>query len=163
MRSGFFRPLEPRCLNSPAPDSGQTVLNEVERGQPLALARGPALPFSIPKGSRLRKPHRVCDTAEGSAQPDPTSAGAEGGGGTGAALDTGGPVISPTPLSAPQKQSATLFLSIRGSSLLTSDSSVTSDLAEPAVVSACAWKARPLPEFYQMGCRGGEGQGTCFL
>lgn len=36
------------------------------------------------------------------------------------------------------------------------------DLAQPLMVSACAWKARPLPEFYQMACRGGEGS-TCFL
>ena len=48
-RSGFFRQLETGRLNSPAPGSEQTVLNQVEQevgreggGQPLALAQGRA-------------------------------------------------------------------------------------------------------------------------
>lgn len=72
-RSGFFRPLEPGRPNSPAPDSEQTVLNEVERGQPLALAPGCALPFRISKASRF---HRAFEAAEGSAPPCLTSSGA---------------------------------------------------------------------------------------
>lgn len=36
------------------------------------------------------------------------------------------------------------------------------DLAQPLMVPACAWKARPLPEFYQMACRGGEGARASF-
>lgn len=83
-RSGFFRSLEPGRLNSPAPGSEQTVLIEVERGKPLALVQGLALPFRILKGSRTQKPHGAYGTADGSAHTGLTSSGAEGHGGTGA-------------------------------------------------------------------------------
>lgn len=87
--------------------------------------------------------------------PGLTSSGAEECGGTGAAHDTGGQVISPTPLTAPRSKvplSSNTYMDAHRSPVIPLPPQT--DLAQPAMVSACAWKARPLPGFYQMGCRG---------
>lgn len=140
--SGFFRPPEPCSLRPPAPGSEPTGL------------KGPALPLRIPRGSRLRKPHRVRETAGGSAPPGLTSPGAAAGAGTAPALHAGGQGPSATSLSAPGQPSAALLLHTRGRSLGTALSPRT-DLARPAVVSACAWKARPRQNFIRWRAGGG--------
>lgn len=132
--SGFFRQLEPRRLNPAAPGSEQTVLNQVERGRPLALAQGRALPFRIPKENRRGKPHGAWESAgPAPARPDYLRRG-----GTWCYRDSSEckrgarlpPLSSSCPASRqqprPPRHSAALLLHTRGPSLLTGDFLVTS-------------------------------------
>lgn len=83
----------------------------------------------------------------------------------GTALDVDGEdTSSPAPAlllpPAPRSQVAALSLHTRGHSPDPCQFSghPQTDLAKPPMVFSCAWKARPLPEAYQMGGRAGEGQ-----
>lgn len=164
-RSGLCRQLGPGSLNPPAPGSEQTVLNQVGR------ASHPPWPRAVPvfedsgaivpgpgflKGAGVSQGLSVC---EGQCPARPDSSRRGGRWCYRAAPYERGEDGPSTPIGcrASRRRAPPSSCTHRVVSR-----SPQTDLAQPPVVPACAWKARPLPAFYQMGCRGAEGS-TCFL